>query len=150
MCKATPARLHSTASANVMDLTGPWAVLLARDGLWDKGTLERTGLRWDQLSEEMKGLLESSILHREGKSIVSFASFQRQGFTVDRTASSPHERTHARPQGPALTRQRVVDYKGWWRTWKCDGHPFRLAIARWKPRGVATPRRRSSAVVGAC
>jgi hypothetical protein len=73
MCKATPARLHSTASANVMDSTGPWAVLLARDGLWDKETLERTGLRWDQLSEEMKGLMgahsstgkasRSSLLH---------------------------------------------------------------------------------------
>lgn len=43
MCKATPARLHSTASENVMDLSGPWAVLLARDGVWHKETLEMDG-----------------------------------------------------------------------------------------------------------
>jgi len=42
MCKATPARLHSTASGNVMD-SAPWAVSLARDGVWDKETLEMDG-----------------------------------------------------------------------------------------------------------
>lgn len=36
--------MHSTAPGNVMDLTGPWAVLLARDGVvWDKETLEKDG-----------------------------------------------------------------------------------------------------------
>ena len=55
-------------------------------------------------------------------------------------------RTHARPPPLALTRQRAVDYEGW--RWKCDGHPFRLAMAR-KPRGVAGPRRRPSAMVSA-
>jgi len=131
MCKATPARLHSTASRNVMDY---------RPCCWRGsgcGTNRRwrwTGLR-GRISPEGTSTGRPIRTYRLASAVVLYS----------RAHGMKAARTHARPpplDGPALTRQRAVDCEGWRR--RCDGRPSSLEVAmssRWT-RGVSDPRRR--------
>ena len=109
MCKATPARLHSTSVWKRHGLVRTLGrVVGAGRGVAQRDVGDGRGSGGIS-SEGMKGTLASSI-GTVGKSIVSFAFSSGASLWG---AQHQGRRTDARAPEPSLTRQRTADYEGW-------------------------------------